>query len=40
MLTLEWGEGFYLLTNGLWDSPHQLLLPLHPKFLHPLRAEP
>lgn len=38
---LGWGWGFYLLTNGLWDSPlHQLLLSLHPKFLHPLRTEP
>lgn len=36
-----WGQSLYLLTNGLCYSPlHQSLLPLHPKFLHPLRTEP
>lgn len=40
MVNLGWGQGFYLLANGLWDWPHKPLLPLHPKFLHPLRAEP
>lgn len=36
---LGWGQGFYLLTNGLWDFSHQPLFPLYPKYLCPLRDD-
>lgn len=38
MLTLEWGEGFYLLTNGLWDSPPPVTTPFAPQVPSPTQS--
>lgn len=38
MVTLGVGTGFLFADQWAVGLPHKALLPLHPKFLHPLRA--